>query len=73
MALNKTALKDGLKALRVEMRTREADAARAGDDYDDAFVDLLAAFIQSASITGAVSTTGTATAQTGTITSATIQ
>ncbi|GAA4354181.1 hypothetical protein GCM10023185_15600 [Hymenobacter saemangeumensis] len=46
--------------------------AQTQDAYVDTLADLIVALISSATVSGTVATTGTAAAQTGTITSATI-
>ena len=66
MALNKTALKNGIKQLLTDMETRDTDAK---DDFATELSNLIDTFVKGATVTVAagipVATAGTATSQTG--------
>jgi hypothetical protein len=70
MALNKTALEQGIKVLLADMETRTEDAK---PDFAQTLANLIDAFVKSGTVTVAagitVSTTGSAAAQTGATTS----
>jgi hypothetical protein len=72
MALNKILLKEHLKQLYDDQATREKDPAKARADFVDGLADAIEAYVKSGTLTGAVTTTGTAAAQSGTITSGSI-
>jgi hypothetical protein len=72
MALDKTLLKEQLNRLYDDQANREEDPAKARADFVDGLADAIEAYVKSGTVTGTVSTMGTATAQTGTITSSTI-
>lgn len=66
MALNKPALKNGIKQLLTEMETKNEDAK---DDFATELSNLIDTFVKGATVTVAagipVATAGTATSQTG--------
>lgn len=66
MALNKPALKNGIKQLLTDMETRDTDAK---DDFATELSNLIDTFVKGATVTVAagipVATAGTATSQTG--------
>lgn len=68
MALNKTALKDGILVLMTDMRTREDNA---DEEYATRLSNLIDDFVKTGTVNAgiAVATTGTAAAQTGATTS----
>lgn len=70
MALNKTALKTGIKQLMDDMLTREQNA---NDEFATRLSNLIDTYVKSGTVTVqpgiTVSTTGTAAAQTGATTS----
>lgn len=70
MALNKAALKTGIKQLMDDMLTREQNA---NDEFATRLSDLIDTYVKSGTVTVqpgiTVSTTGTAAAQTGATTS----
>jgi hypothetical protein len=76
MPLNKAAAKARLRALLANMATRTDNSATAAQqcrrDYAEELVELMADLMTSATITGTVTTAGTPTNHTGTITTATI-
>ncbi|WP_400192822.1 hypothetical protein [Hymenobacter sp. B81] len=69
MPLNKNWLKQQLKALSDTMATRTANPEQARQDYADALGDIIDTYVRGADVVGSVSTTGTAAAQQGSITS----
>jgi hypothetical protein len=69
MALDKPALKKSLNDLYDDQAKREKDPAKARADFVDGLADAIEAYVKSGSLSGNVSTTGTAAAQQGTITS----
>ncbi|MDJ0363566.1 hypothetical protein QMK33_00260 [Hymenobacter sp. H14-R3] len=73
MALNKLLLKEHLNRLYDDQATREADPAKARADFVDGLADAFDEYVRSGTVTGTVTTTGTAAAQKGIITSASIQ
>lgn len=73
MPLNKIALKERLNQLYDDQASRTADPAQARSDFVDGLADAVEAYVKSGTVTGTVSTTGTAAAQSGTITSGSIQ
>ncbi|TAD83314.1 MAG: hypothetical protein EAY75_15035 [Bacteroidetes bacterium] len=68
MALNKTALKAGIKALHENMMSRSTDSY---EEYAQGLADLIDAFVKSGKVRPGitVATTGTAAAHTGQTTS----
>jgi hypothetical protein len=64
MALDKTGLKDAILAIFEDMATRTEDPEQARIDVATRLSDAIDVYVK----TGTVATTGTATAQTGTIT-----
>lgn len=72
MPLNRQAAKVRLLQLMEDMASRRDNPLQARQDYADQFIDLMAELMTTATITGTVTTAGTAAAQTGTITSATL-
>lgn len=64
MALNKTGLKAAILAIFEDMATREDHPETVREDFATQLSDAIDAFVK----TGTVTTTGTATAQTGVIT-----
>ncbi len=73
MALNKQVLKQRLNALYDDQATREVDPAKARADFVDGLADAFDEYVRSGTLTGTVTTNGTAAAQSGVITSGTIQ
>lgn len=77
MPLNKTAFKQGLKGLLADMASRTDNTpqgnAQTQDDYADALADLVIALISSGTVTGNVTTTGSATTQAGPLLNGRIQ
>ena len=65
MALNKTAFKEGLKGLLEAQALNETSPASAREDYAEALADLIIDLIKTATVSGTVVTTGSATTQTG--------
>ncbi len=72
MALDKTALKEALNRLYQDQAARTTDPDEARLSAVDMLADAIEAYVKSGSLSGQVSTTGTAAAQTGTIISGTI-
>ncbi|GAA4349780.1 hypothetical protein GCM10023185_06780 [Hymenobacter saemangeumensis] len=72
MALNTTRAETAVLALLDDMASRTDNPAQARRDFARQLVATVADLIRSGTVTGTVATTGTAAAQTGTITSATI-
>lgn len=72
MPLDRNAFKQGLKALLEDMATRESNPAQASEDYAEGLTRLIEALIKTATPTGTVITTGSATTQTGTLTNGTL-
>ncbi|WP_346236159.1 hypothetical protein ABDK00_016870 [Niabella insulamsoli] len=68
MALNKAALKAAILGLMTDMRSREENS---DDEYAERLSDAIDAFVRTGEVPAgiAVSTTGSATSQTGTTTS----
>lgn len=64
MALNKTALKNGIKQLHDDMMQKQVDS---NEEYATRLSDLIDGFVKTGTVNAgiAVSTTGTAAAQTG--------
>lgn len=73
MPLNKTAFKRGLKGLLEDMASRVDDPAQAREDYAEVLSDLIIQLVQSGTVTGTVTTTGSASTQTGPITNGQIR
>jgi hypothetical protein len=77
MPLNKTAFKQGLKGLLVDMASRTDNTpqgnAQTQDDYVNGLADLLYDFFTSATVTGNVTTNGSATTQAGPLLNGRIQ
>ena len=65
MALNKQSLKQRLNTLYDDQATRQTDPARARADFVDGLADAIEAYVLSGTVTGTVTTTGTAATQTG--------
>ncbi|MBD2769697.1 hypothetical protein IC235_17545 [Hymenobacter sp. BT664] len=70
MPLNRAAAKTRLANLLDDMARRTTAGPQDRVDYASELVDLMADLMTTATITGNVSTTGTAAAQAGTITTA---
>ena len=70
--LNTVQAETAVVALLEEMATRTDNPAQARRDFARQLVAAIACLIRTATVNGTVTTTGTATAQTGTITTATI-
>jgi hypothetical protein len=73
MALNKILLKEQLNRLYDDQANREEDPAKARADFVDGLADAIEAYVKSGTVTGTVTTAGTASAQSGTITSSSIK
>lgn len=65
MALNKNLLKQSLNALYDNQATRKTNPAKARADFVDGLADALEAYVLSGTVTGTVTTTGTAATQAG--------
>lgn len=65
MALNKTAFKQGLKGLLEAQALNENDPAQAREDFAEELATLVIDLIKTATVSGTVVTTGSATTQTG--------
>ena len=65
MALDKKILKAALNALYEDQATRETDPAKARADFVDGLTDAIEAYVLSGTVTGTVTTSGTAATQTG--------
>ena len=65
MALNKQLLKQRLNVLYDDQAVRETDPAQARADFVDGLADAIEAYVLSGTVTGTVTTTGTAATQAG--------
>jgi hypothetical protein len=65
MALDKQTLKGSLNRPLDDMATRETDPAKARADYVDGLADAIEAYVKSGTVTGDVTTAGTAATQKG--------
>lgn len=65
MALNKVALKNGIKGILNELKTREDNQADAIDYFATELSDIIDTYVKAAEVKTQVTTTGSATAQTG--------
>ena len=72
MPLNTIQAETDVLALLDQLATRTTDPAQARRDFARQLVSVMAAMMRTATITGTVATAGSAAAQTGTITSATL-
>ena len=65
MALNKQILKRALNALYDDQAARRTNPAQARADFADGLADAIEAYVLSGTVTGTVTTTGTAATQSG--------
>ena len=72
MPLNTTQAETDVLALLDQLAANTADPVQARQDFARQLVSIMATMVRSATITGTVATAGSATQQTGTITTATI-
>ncbi|MDO7877386.1 hypothetical protein Q5H93_21775 [Hymenobacter sp. ASUV-10] len=72
MALNTAQAETDVLALLDDMAARTTDPGQSRRDYARELVRIMADMMRTGTVTGTVTTTGSATTQTGTITTATI-
>lgn len=72
MPLDTATAEASVVALLTDMASRTTATPKDREDYAKGLVSIMATMIRTGTVTGTVTTTGSATAQTGTITTSTI-